>query len=124
MPKISKYARLYEIWRVVSFKSRHQRRLLVLLALPALAGCGTSSANGSELTRLTDNPGPDEDPVWSPDGQWIAFVSAQNLYTMRPNGSDVAPLTKSKIEARYPAWSPDGRYLAYLVAGDLVIIDL
>jgi Tol biopolymer transport system component len=31
--------------------------------------------DGSELTRLTDHPGFDGWPVWSPDGRWILFSS-------------------------------------------------
>jgi dipeptidyl aminopeptidase/acylaminoacyl peptidase len=33
-------------------------------------------ANGGPLTRITDRPEPDTSPRWSPDGQTIAFVSA------------------------------------------------
>jgi Tol biopolymer transport system component len=32
-------------------------------------------ADGSERTRLTDNPAEDFDPVWSPDGKTILFES-------------------------------------------------
>ncbi|WP_380876077.1 amidohydrolase [Sphingomonas sp. DBB INV C78] len=57
----------------------------------------------------------DTQPVFSPDGRWIAFVSdrsgAENLWVMRPDGSgarqisfrdDDTPLTS-------PAWSADGK---------------
>ena len=33
------------------------------------------NADGTEQTRLTDDPGLDSSPSWSPDGQKIAFLS-------------------------------------------------
>ncbi len=56
------------------------------------------------------------DPVWSPDGATIAFMSRgpQSLdgaiYTMRPDGGDVRRLT-SGGGAVWPTWTPDGRIL-------------
>ena len=32
-------------------------------------------ADGSEIRRLTSEPGEDTNPTWSPDGTWIAFLS-------------------------------------------------
>jgi Tol biopolymer transport system component len=31
---------------------------------------------GREMTRLTVDPGRDQSPAWSPNGQWIAFLRA------------------------------------------------
>jgi Tol biopolymer transport system component len=41
------------------------------------------SAAGGEPRQLTTNPGPDNGPVWSPDGQWIAYNSSDRR-TARP----------------------------------------
>ncbi len=35
------------------------------------------NADGTGLTQLTDSPGLDFLPVWSPDGRWIAFASVR-----------------------------------------------
>lgn len=60
-------------------------------------------------------------PVWSPDGAEVAFVSAHqgetDLYAASVSGV-VRRLTKTVDFETAPQWSPDGRYLAYLTATD------
>lgn len=86
----------------------------------------TINADGTELTRLTDNLVYDGEPAWSPDGQRIAFVSGRDvsgdttggswrrdLYVMDADGSNVRGLTSSNSGARNPAWSPDGNRIVY-----------
>jgi dipeptidyl aminopeptidase/acylaminoacyl peptidase len=34
-----------------------------------------NSDKGAHLTQVTTNPGEDNSPTWSPDGQWIAYVT-------------------------------------------------
>ena len=79
------------------------------------------NADGASPTRLTDNPGKDGDPAWSPDGARIVFESdrdgAMELYTMNADGSDVTRLTFSEGGGDFlnvePAWSPDGARIAF-----------
>lgn len=56
------------------------------------------------------------DPAWSPDGQWIAYVSRKeggtNLWVMRADGSNKHRLTDGGTD-RGPAWSPDGDQIAF-----------
>ena len=73
------------------------------------------------LTRLTSS-GRNSRPVWSPDGQRIAFATnvpgqsnfgngTNDIYTMDADGSNVVRLTNSGNFSS-AAWSPDGRKLA------------
>ena len=73
-------------------------------------------------TRLTSDAARDTNPVWSPDGQFLAFSSDRdgppNMYRTRADGSGtVARLTESD-RAQFPeSWSADGGLLAYAEAG-------
>ena len=89
--------------------------------------------DGSNPTRLTQNPGRDIDPQWSPDGTKIAFLSerekATGLYIMDVDGSKQRLLTSSaEFAVGEFSWSPDSTQLAYssLVHGysDISVIDL
>jgi Tol biopolymer transport system component len=66
--------------------------------------------DGSDVHRLTDSPGLDEGPVWSPDGTEIAFSSArdgqQEIYVMNADGSEQRRLTSSASRDESPDWQP------------------
>jgi Tol biopolymer transport system component len=67
--------------------------------------------DGRQLQRLTHQPGPDIDPVWTPDGRFITY-SDGHLRQMRPNGQAAALLSaQSGFDG---AWSPDGEWLAFV----------
>ena len=75
--------------------------------------------DGSESEwRLTYTEAFDYDPVWSPVGDLIAFVSEQtgngDIYISTPLGFDVQRITINQDPAdKHPTWSPDGQHLAY-----------
>ena len=52
------------------------------------------------------------EPVWSPDGQWIAFVTWQaeggKVYKVRPNGNNLTQLNKEDGVFQSPVWNNDG----------------
>jgi len=62
-------------------------------------------------------------PIWSPDGDRIAFVSnrterpddsaAMDVYTVSPSGGEAERLTEGDVEAGSLEWSPDGSRLVF-----------
>jgi len=74
------------------------------------------------VTRLTDHPGADTQPAWSPDGSKIAFASNRSgnfeIYTMNADGTALTNLTNHPADDQYPAWSPDGSQIAFATNRD------
>jgi Tol biopolymer transport system component len=73
--------------------------------------------DGSNKTRLTDNPAFDRCAFWSPDGNRIVFVSNrdgnQEIYMMDTDGSNQARLTENPARDSFPSWSPDGSRIIF-----------
>ena len=61
-------------------------------------------------------------PVYSPDGQWLAFTSNRggnwDLYVMRPDGTGLRQVTSHAGKDDHAAWSPDSRELAFVSTRD------
>jgi TolB protein len=71
-----------------------------------------------EAVQLTDGPGYDSEPDWSPDGRCILYTSYRNdALELRvldlENGLDAALVSNgaANLDGR---WSPDGRQVAYV----------
>ncbi len=76
--------------------------------------------NRDTISRLTLDPAFDSYPVWTPDGQHIAFASTRNrdgsqiMYWQRADGSaDVQRLTESRRFQIPRSWHPNGKFLAF-----------
>ncbi|MCB0019383.1 MAG: S9 family peptidase [Anaerolineales bacterium] len=70
--------------------------------------------------QLTYGAHSNRTPQWSPDGQYLAFISDRsgkpNLYVMRTDGGEAWALTSfDKSAVGNPVWSPDGQRLAFLM---------
>jgi hypothetical protein len=89
----------------------------------------TMAPDGSDLINLSNNPGEDSNPSWSPDGSQIAFVSnrdageegGQAIYVMNADGSGVRQLTFNHW-SNSPDWSHDGSQITYSSDDDIFII--
>jgi serine/threonine protein kinase len=70
-------------------------------------------------TRLTFDPGDDLNPVWSPDGNRIAFTSnrqgERDIYRKPSDGTgqDELLVESKDGQKNLEDWSPDGKYLLY-----------
>jgi tRNA A-37 threonylcarbamoyl transferase component Bud32 len=73
--------------------------------------------------RLTFDPATHTTPIWSPDGKWVAYVSAKNVHNdifRKPSdgtGSE-EPLVTSPVNKLLGDWSRDGKYIVYIQTGE------
>ncbi|WP_418357829.1 amidohydrolase family protein [Shewanella basaltis] len=72
--------------------------------------------SGGEAKPLAQGIAWQMQPVYSPDGKYIAFTSDEdggdNIWVMNADGSNPHPVTKETFRLlNSPAWSPDSQYL-------------
>jgi Tol biopolymer transport system component len=106
------------------------------------------ASTGNVLSRVTANPfkSIDQNPRWSPNGEWIVFtrfkVSAilrrnfhapggvSALFLVHPDGTGLRQLTRWGLSADSADWSPDGSTIVFVstellpIASDLYTIHL
>lgn len=77
------------------------------------------NADGTNQRRLTNTPGYDGGPFFSPDGQriiWRRFDETgviADIYTMKLDGSDVSRLTNFGAMSWAPYFHPSGKYVIF-----------
>jgi Tol biopolymer transport system component/serine/threonine protein kinase len=80
------------------------------------------SALSSNLQRLTFGPGLEDEPVWSPDGKFLAYTTDErgNLdVVVQPlAGGETLRIAANDADEAQPAWSPDGSKIAFVSSQD------
>ncbi|MFG0290613.1 MAG: M28 family peptidase [Rhodopirellula sp. JB044] len=80
---------------------------------------GSAFENGERVKRLTDEPGYDGGPFFSPDGEkicWRRFApngATAEIFTMNVDGTDVKRLTNLNAMSWAPYFHPCGDYLIF-----------
>jgi len=95
------------------------------------------SPKGGEPKQITDGSFEDTDPIFSPDGKSILFVSnrglleANNLFTIPAHGGEARQVAKFDTPGVVsdPQWSPDSKRVYFdhqspLESSDLLVADL
>lgn len=85
-----------------------------------LAQIYVSPVDGGQTVQLTRGDKSSTNPAWSPDGQWIAFLTPRagpksNLWRIPVNGGEAEQLTDEKGGLTAFQWSPDGSQIAFLM---------
>src|ERR1700681_3777628 len=76
----------------------------------------TLPIEGGQAKLISGGMAFDSQPKFSPDGQWIAFLSdregSENIWIMHPDGTGVKKVSKDpNNEFTSPGWAPDGKYI-------------
>jgi dipeptidyl aminopeptidase/acylaminoacyl peptidase len=75
---------------------------------------------GGAPRQLTTHPASDSAPTFSPDGQWIAFLSrrgddkANQVYVIPVDGGEAVRVTNVATGASAPRWFPDSNRIAFI----------
>lgn len=118
---------LYSILLLAFLSTNYSAGDKILVRYPALNGNGTELAfsfqgeiwkvpvTGGEAKRLTIHEGYESNPVWSPDGNSIAFSSNRfgnfDIYTIPKGGGVPNRLTYRSSEDNISDWTSDGLIL-------------
>jgi TolB protein len=92
-----------------------------------------ADADGENQHLILESRYPLMSPAWSPDGQWLAYVSFETkhsgVYVQRVRSGERRQVSARAGVNGAPAWSPDGKRLALTLGGsggnpDIYVLDL
>ena len=82
--------------------------------------------SGAKRNLTEDFDGIDGSPIWSPDGEFIAFSSSREgggIFVTSEFGGTVRRIVSLSLkDFRGLSWSPDGKKMAYNLAGKIYIV--
>ncbi|MGQ0643639.1 MAG: amidohydrolase family protein [Gemmatimonadaceae bacterium] len=88
-----------------------------MLAIDLQGSIWTLPARGGTAKRITDEYNDARQPMWSPDGKWIAFQGYRDggydIWLVAPEGNGLRQLTQGPFDDREPTWSHDGSRIAF-----------
>jgi len=87
-----------------------------------------ADADGANRTRIAESPLPIMSPAWSPDGEWLAYVSFERRVSAvfvqhRRTGTKTMVSARAGINGA-PTFSPDGKKLALTLSGSTGNLDV
>jgi len=75
--------------------------------------------DGRGLRRMTSHPGADFNPRWSPDGEYVWFLSSRSgsvqVWRIRTGGGEARPVTDLPLDVGNLLVSPAGTHIAFTV---------
>ena len=78
--------------------------------------------DGTNLRRITTQPGADGHPTWTPDGKRIVYTAirggSSQIISINPDGSDPRQLTTAGGGNVSPVVAPDGTWIAFISGRD------
>jgi TolB protein len=92
-----------------------------------------ADADGESPRRILESAQPIMSPAWSPDGEWLAYVSFEArvaaIYVQQLRSGERRRVSVRTGINGAPAWSPDGRRLVLTLSGsagnpDIYLLDL
>ena len=92
-----------------------------------------ADADGENPHLILESRYPLMSPAWSPDGQWLAYVSFETkhsaVYVQRVRSGERRQVSARAGVNGAPVWSPDGKRLALTLGGsggnpDIYVLDL
>ena len=92
-----------------------------------------ADADGANQQRILESRFPLMSPSWSPDGQWLAYVSFETkhsaIYVQLVRTGERRQVSARAGVNGAPEWSPDGKKLALTLGGsggnpDIFVLDL
>jgi len=96
------------------------KRLLFVSEVNGSRDIWVADADGQNAVPLTDDPGTEDQPAWSPDSHQIVYTAfpkeggSFDLWLMYADGSGRRRLTTTPANEIFPAWHPNGDAVAYV----------
>ncbi|MEM8897645.1 MAG: hypothetical protein AAGC85_06050 [Bacteroidota bacterium] len=73
-----------------------------------------------DTLTMVDHPSYNGSPKWSPDGEWVSFISDRHgnneLFAIRVADGELKRLTYTPGREKYTSWSGEGDYLYYTMS--------